>query len=76
METLIRILSWVLSLFKRRKSIHYETPDVTWVRLSREDRRNYARFCKRKGISTISNRLPEYVTSRCHTKLKQQGIVK
>lgn len=76
MSTIMKILSWLLTLIGIKKKIQeYHTPDVTWIKLSRADQRSYYRYCKRKGMANLTG-MPEYVTARCHDMLKRRGIIK
>ena len=73
---ILSCINWIASKFKKNKSEErFETPDVTWVKTSREDRRNYTRYCKRAGFTNLSG-LPEYITAQAHDALKRRGIIK
>ena len=73
---ILSCINWIASKFKKdKKQECHKTPDVTWVKTSREDRRNYHKYCKRAGFTNVSG-LPEYVTAQAHDMLKRRGIIK
>lgn len=75
--SLFNIVSWFKKLFKPKpESTPYEKKPVQTVVLSRQDRRDYARYCKKHGIATLSRNLPRHVTLECHRVLKKRGIIK